>query len=157
MMYEAYQAQTDLLWPLRTFTKAALPMLKDNTHGWSRWMPNRKLAAAWEVFSRLRLTHQRPSFGIDSVQVASKPDVNHVPEPSSLALVPLALALRAGFRMRARLGARAMTRLALFSCRHDDLGLLAAEGFFQADLVIIAQVGAARRSAALLALGAEEF
>ena len=31
-----------------------------------------QLAAAWEVFSRLRLTHQRPSFGIDSVQVGER-------------------------------------------------------------------------------------
>ena len=41
--------------------------------------------------------------------------------------------------------------------RHDDLGLFAAIGFLEADLVVVAQVGAARRSAALLALGAEEF
>jgi poly(3-hydroxybutyrate) depolymerase len=32
----------------------------------------RKLAAAWEVFSRLRLTHRRPSFGIDSVRVGER-------------------------------------------------------------------------------------
>lgn len=69
MMYEAYQAQTDLLWPLRTFTKAALPMLKDNTHGWSRWMPNRKLAAAWEVFGLSEITHKRRPFAIDQVTV----------------------------------------------------------------------------------------
>ena len=50
-----------------------------------------------------------------------------------------------------------MTRLALLGCRHDDLGLLAAEGFLEADFVIVTQVGAARRSATLLALGAEEF
>lgn len=69
MMYEAYQAQTDLLWPLRTFTKAALPMLKDDTHGWSRWMPNRKLAAAWEVFGLSEITHKRRPFAIDHVTV----------------------------------------------------------------------------------------
>ena len=69
MMYEAYQAQTDLLWPLRTFTKAALPMLKDDTYGWSRWMPNRKLAAAWEVFGLSEITHKRRPFAIDHVTV----------------------------------------------------------------------------------------
>jgi polyhydroxyalkanoate depolymerase len=69
MMYEAYQAQTDLLWPLRTFTKAALPMLKDDTYGWSRWMPNRNLAAAWEVFGLSEITHKRRPFAIDHVTV----------------------------------------------------------------------------------------
>ncbi|MDL2336971.1 MAG: polyhydroxyalkanoate depolymerase [Pseudomonadota bacterium] len=69
MMYEAYQAQTDLLWPLRTFTKAALPMLKDGTYGWNRWMPNRKLAAAWEVFGLSEVTHKRRPFAIDQVAV----------------------------------------------------------------------------------------
>ncbi len=68
-MYEAYQAQTDLMWPLRTFTKAALPLLKDDTYGWSRWMPNRKLAAAWEVFGLSEVTHKRRPFAIDQVSV----------------------------------------------------------------------------------------
>ena len=35
--------------------------------------------------------------------------------------------------------------------------VFAGEGFFEADLVVIAQVRAARGPAALLALGAEEF
>lgn len=69
MMYEAYQAQTDLMWPLRTFTKAALPMLKDDTFGWNRWMPNRNLAAALEVFELSEVTHKRRPFGIDHVTV----------------------------------------------------------------------------------------
>ena len=77
-MYEAYQAQTDLLWPLRTFTKAALPMLKDSTYGWSRWMPNRKLAAAWEVFGLSEITHRRRPFAIDEVRV------NGVDEPVAI-------------------------------------------------------------------------
>lgn len=66
-MYEAYQAQSDLMWPLRTFAKAALPMLKDDTYGWSDWLPNRKLAAALEVFQLSEVTHQRRPFAIDHV------------------------------------------------------------------------------------------
>ncbi|MEI7464687.1 MAG: polyhydroxyalkanoate depolymerase [Burkholderiales bacterium] len=69
MMYEAYQAQTDLMWPMRTFTKAALPILKDDTYGWNRWVPNRKLAAALEVFELSEVTHKRRPFAIDHVSV----------------------------------------------------------------------------------------
>jgi len=69
MMYEAYQAQTDLMWPLRTFTKAALPVLKDETYGWNRWAPNRTMAAALEVFALSEVTHKRRPFAIDHVSV----------------------------------------------------------------------------------------
>ena len=43
MMYEAYQAQADLLWPVRNFTKAFLPSLKEGRHAWSQWEPH----ASW--------------------------------------------------------------------------------------------------------------
>ena len=69
MMYEAYQAQTDLMWPLRTFTKAALPVLKDETYGWNRWATNRTMAAALEVFALSEVTHKRRPFAIDHVSV----------------------------------------------------------------------------------------
>ena len=29
MMYQAYQAQSDLMWPLRTLAKLSVPMLQD--------------------------------------------------------------------------------------------------------------------------------
>lgn len=69
-MYEAYQAQSDLMWPLRTFAKAALPMLKDETYGWHHWAPNRKLAAALEVFELSEITHKRRPFAIDQVTLS---------------------------------------------------------------------------------------
>ena len=68
-MYEAYQAQADLLWPVRNFTKAFLPSLKEGRHAWSQWEPTRKLAAAWEVFGLSEITHRRRPFGIDQASV----------------------------------------------------------------------------------------
>jgi len=72
MMYTAYQAQTDLMWPLRTSTKASLPALKHEKFGTSPHHPARRLAAAYEVFALTELTHRRPAFNIASVSVAGK-------------------------------------------------------------------------------------
>ena len=69
MLYHAYQAQTDWIGPLQTAARAMAPWLG---HDWPvpralrAWLP--QAAAACEVFSRLRLTHQRPAYGITSVQ-----------------------------------------------------------------------------------------
>jgi poly(3-hydroxybutyrate) depolymerase len=73
MMYQAYQAHADLMWPLRTLAKTALPMLQDGTLGWSELHPNRKLAAAFEVLKLGEVTHKRPPFGIHSVVVKGEP------------------------------------------------------------------------------------
>ncbi len=63
-LYHTYQAQADLLWPLRFITDAALPLFNEARDG-----PTRKLSAALEVFSLARLTHRRPDFGIASVAI----------------------------------------------------------------------------------------
>jgi poly(3-hydroxybutyrate) depolymerase len=67
MMYQAYQAHTDLMWPLRAWAKTSLPMLNDNSFGWAGFNSNRKLAAACEVLKLGEVTHKRPPFGITSV------------------------------------------------------------------------------------------
>jgi poly(3-hydroxybutyrate) depolymerase len=67
MLYQAYQTQSDFTSPLRLLAQGL---------GASLWMSQtegsvlRKMAAGMEVFSRLRLTHSRPAYGIDSVKVA---------------------------------------------------------------------------------------
>ena len=69
MLYYAYQAQCDALAPLRLFAEAARGLLD---HPWSVVgdMPLvRGAAAAMEVFSRTRITHERPAFGIDRVTI----------------------------------------------------------------------------------------
>lgn len=66
MLYHAYQAQTDLMSPLRLLAQGGSASL---------WLQQtegsllRKASAAMEVFSRLRLTHTRPAYGIRSVTV----------------------------------------------------------------------------------------
>ena len=66
-MYQAYQAQADLLWPLRTFANASLPFLKDPSFGLSELDPYRKAAAALDVFGLAEVTHKRRPFGIGTV------------------------------------------------------------------------------------------
>ena len=68
-MYQAYQAQNDLMWPLRTLAKASVPMLTDATLGLSGHASQRKLAAACEVLALSEVTHKRPAWGIASVMV----------------------------------------------------------------------------------------
>jgi poly(3-hydroxybutyrate) depolymerase len=64
MLYQAYQLQSDLMSPMRLWAQwagAALPTDTPTGH-WSK-----RLAAGCEVFSRLRLTHTRPAYGIHQV------------------------------------------------------------------------------------------
>src|SRR5450755_600924 len=72
MIYQTYQAQTDLLWALRVAAKSALPALHRARGIPGEDMALRKLAAAFEVFVLATLTHQRPPFRIDSVSVGAK-------------------------------------------------------------------------------------
>jgi poly(3-hydroxybutyrate) depolymerase len=65
-MYTAYQAQTDLLWPLRSATRLSLPLLQDPhvvAHHW--WA--RPAAAAGQVFELAQVTHVRPDWRIDEI------------------------------------------------------------------------------------------
>jgi poly(3-hydroxybutyrate) depolymerase len=72
MIYQAYQAHSDLLWPLRTMAKNALPALYRGRDVPGEDMALRKLAAACEVFVLATLTHKRPPFGIDVVTVGER-------------------------------------------------------------------------------------
>ena len=66
MLYQAYQLQSDLMSPLRLMAQSlgASLWFKDTENS-----PVRRIAAACDVISRLRLTHSRPSYGIASVKV----------------------------------------------------------------------------------------
>ncbi|MFT3813103.1 MAG: polyhydroxyalkanoate depolymerase [Acidovorax sp.] len=70
MLYHAYQTQSNLMSPLRMAAQSLAPML------WVRHTERSLLrhgSAACEVFARLRLTHARPAYGIDSVVVNGEP------------------------------------------------------------------------------------
>ena len=69
MLYQAYQNQSDLMSPFRLLaqsTSAAFWLGK--TEG----SLLRKMSASMEVFSRMRLTHSRPAWGISSVRMGEQ-------------------------------------------------------------------------------------
>ncbi|MEP7299357.1 MAG: polyhydroxyalkanoate depolymerase, partial [Burkholderiales bacterium] len=73
MMYQAYQAHSDLMWPLRTLAKMSVPMLQDPTFGLAGQPSARQAAAACRVLELAEVTHKRPPWRIDSVLVKGEP------------------------------------------------------------------------------------
>ncbi len=67
MLYQAYQLQSDLSSPLRLMAQAWASGLWMN--GTERSVV-RRMASAMDVFSRLRLTHTRPAYGITEAMLA---------------------------------------------------------------------------------------
>jgi poly-beta-hydroxyalkanoate depolymerase len=65
MLYQAYQLQSDLMSPLRLLAQGSSAAL---WLGKTEGSLLRKFSASMEVFSRLRLTHSRPAYGITSVK-----------------------------------------------------------------------------------------
>lgn len=80
MLYQAYQLQTDLTSPLRMFaeqasllfgaSKISLPGAPGMFAGITESAG--KLSGAFEVLARMRLTHARPAYNIDAVEVAGQ-------------------------------------------------------------------------------------
>jgi poly(3-hydroxybutyrate) depolymerase len=71
-MYHAYQAHADIMWPLRTMARAAVPMLLDDSLGLGGHPPQRQAAAACEVMRLAEVTHRRPDWGIASVHAQGR-------------------------------------------------------------------------------------
>lgn len=69
MMYQAYQTQTELMFPLQFMAQQTSATLGFRHPPGS---PLRKVAAANEVFSRMKLTHKRPDYGIHTVHIAGE-------------------------------------------------------------------------------------
>jgi poly(3-hydroxybutyrate) depolymerase len=68
MKYAAYQAHADWMRPLQVFAGTAAGTLAHPMQSAFEWMmPHRMLTAACAVIDLVRLTHQRPAFGIESV------------------------------------------------------------------------------------------
>lgn len=81
MLYQAYQLQSDLMSPMRLMAQATSAGL------WLRQTEGsmlRKISAACEVMSRMRLTHSRPAYGITSITVGN--DTFPVTEEQTLSL-----------------------------------------------------------------------
>lgn len=71
MMYQVYQMQDDLLRPFRVAAQATLDSA--SFFGFAKLNPPfmRNMTAAFEMLTRARLSHARPSFRIDSVLVGN--------------------------------------------------------------------------------------
>jgi poly(3-hydroxybutyrate) depolymerase len=69
MLYQAYQAHSDIMVPVR-----ALAGLATAASGWrpADQTVLRNLTAAYELIARAGLTHQRPPFGVDRVTVGNR-------------------------------------------------------------------------------------
>src|SRR5258708_109186 len=72
MLYQAYQAQSDVMSPLRVMAQATNGMLNQP---WPCFIDNpmlRSFAAACEMISRAGMSHDRPAFGINTTTVGGK-------------------------------------------------------------------------------------
>jgi polyhydroxyalkanoate depolymerase len=69
MLYAAYQAQADLLAPFQAFADLTSTAFRQSCAGPLANPFFRRVAASAELFSRAHLTHTRPPFGIDFVEV----------------------------------------------------------------------------------------
>jgi poly(3-hydroxybutyrate) depolymerase len=72
MLYQAYQAHTDMLGPVRALAGMAAHAIGHPNFGPSGHGVVRNLTAAYELISRAGLTHTRPPFGIDRVTVGNR-------------------------------------------------------------------------------------
>lgn len=72
MLYESYQAHSDVFAPIRLMAHAAQGILNQPWPLLAHHPIVRNAAAACEMVSRAGMSHQRPDFGIRSVEVAGR-------------------------------------------------------------------------------------
>lgn len=71
MIYQLYQAQADLLWPLRQMARFGASLTQQMPSG-IHPSPLRHLGAGWSLFADSALRHARPPFGIDAVEIGNR-------------------------------------------------------------------------------------
>ena len=72
MLYQAYQAHTDLMVPVRMLAASACKAIGEPLTGAADTTTLRNLTAAYELIARAGLTHERPPFGIDQIKVGNR-------------------------------------------------------------------------------------
>jgi polyhydroxyalkanoate depolymerase len=72
MLYQAYQAHSDIMMPVRNFAAMAMETVGARLNGSARPSPLSNLNAAYELIARAGLTHTRPAYAIDSVMVGNR-------------------------------------------------------------------------------------
>lgn len=71
MLYQLYQAQADMLDPLRMIARNSAALLRTVTPSQPYGIALRHINAAFEVFGHSGTTHKRPAFGINEVRVGN--------------------------------------------------------------------------------------
>ena len=69
MMYQAYQAHADLMWPMRALARLGAPVFEHAGSGLGPMLPAQRLAAACRTMTLAEVTHQRRPFDIATVEV----------------------------------------------------------------------------------------
>jgi poly(3-hydroxybutyrate) depolymerase len=72
MLYQAYQAHSDIMVPVRAWAGLAVSNMVPALNGFSNSTVIRNLTAAYELIARAGLTHHRPPFDIPSVTVGNR-------------------------------------------------------------------------------------
>jgi polyhydroxyalkanoate depolymerase len=72
MLYQAYQAHTDIMVPVRQLAGALARSVTERLNGSARPTVLSNLTAAYELMARAGLTHARPPYGINSVVVGNR-------------------------------------------------------------------------------------
>ena len=72
MLYQAYQAHSDIMVPVRKFAGMAMQSMGQRLNGSARPSVLSNLNAAYELIARAGLTHTRPPYGVDSVTVGNR-------------------------------------------------------------------------------------
>ena len=72
MLYQVYQAHSDIMVPVRNWAGSALSAIGRPLAGITDNVVLRNLTAAYELIARAGLTHARPAFGIDSVTIGNR-------------------------------------------------------------------------------------
>jgi polyhydroxyalkanoate depolymerase len=72
MFYQTYQAQSDLMAPVKAFARLALEALSSPFPAFNENILIRNFSAAYEMIDRAGLTHVRPPYGIKAVLVGNE-------------------------------------------------------------------------------------
>jgi len=72
MLYQAYQAHTDIMIPVRSWAGTALDAIGQPLAGIVDNAVLRNLTAAYELIARAGLSHARPAFGIDRTTIGNR-------------------------------------------------------------------------------------
>src|ERR1700730_11571493 len=72
MIYQNFQAYSDMAGPVRAFADMAAAALAHPLPGMSRNGLHRAGAAICELVARAGLSHHRPAFGIDTVDISGR-------------------------------------------------------------------------------------